>query len=414
VIMYIAKKNVFFTIFLFLLIYYPPIIGINLLHIIACFSYLYLIKNHCYLRKACKERIVLLIVGFGFILIWLLAVCLIEKKPFAVGIGYLQIVLEVLPATIAVGIYCVKKNITKEEFLDLILVVGTIQGIISVIAFVFPDVQRAILNQALKYGFDNQKYSSFLGRRYFGLAYNLVTYVPVCQSFLTIIVIHLALDKKIKYLYMVPFLIFSAIINGRSALIILCVGMGMLFIEQMRKLDVAKTLKISFITIIFLVLLIVLYNNLENWSPRTYMWLEQGIEEIKMFIFEGETGTYLSSITNVSDLMPKGTEFFAGIGEMSIGGNSRGIASDIGYINYLWMGGAVFLILVHCQFFYIIASLLKYSKKSAILRFAGIYIFIIMIIFNVKMPIFSLNEMTIMTIMIYSFLVIKKHNENKA
>lgn len=407
------KSNILLILFIFFLIYYPPIIGVNLLHIIACFSYIYLIKNFSYLRKACRQRIELLVIGFSILIVWLLLICLIEGNSFGVGIGYLQIVLEVFPSAIAVGICCHKKGMNKDEFFEVLLIAGTIQGIISVVTFVFPNIQEIILNQALKYGFDNQKYSSFLGRRYFGLAYNLVTYVPVCQSFFAVMAIRWALNKKIHYFLMVPFLAFSAIINGRSALVILGVGLVMLFIEQLKKVDVLRFLKIALIATLLLMILGFIYSKLEIWSPRTYMWLDQGIEEIKMFVLEGETGAYFSTISNVSEVIPKGSEFIAGIGEMSIGGNSKGIASDIGYINYLWMGGVVFFILVHCIFFCIIFSVSKYSRRSNTFKFISSYLFLIAIIFNVKMPVFSLNEMMIIIMMIYSFLIIDRSYDNK-
>lgn len=400
-------RKIHLIIFLFLLIYYPPIININILHILAVVSYTYLFINFSYLKKKILfNKVIITIAMFFCMIFWLFLCCLLGGQVFKITIGYLQIAIEVFPATLAVAIYCFKSGYTKEEFLDILLFTATIQGIISVITFVLPDVQAMIIDSALDYGFNQQKYSSFLRRRYFGLAYNLVTYVPVCQSIFAVIAMRLVVKKKMRYIWTIPFLVFSGIINGRSSIVILGVGVVMLLLEQLKTNSFFHHLKLISLISGGVLLLLFLYNSMELWSPRTFIWIKQGLEEIKLFIFEGESGTYFSTLSNVSSLLPKGLSIIVGTGEMSIGGNSQGIVTDIGYVNYLWMGGIIFAVLVHFVFFKILLVINRRTKKDPMFRFLGIYLLLSVLIFNIKMPVFSLNEVTNIIILLYSYCIV--------
>lgn len=393
--------SVTLLIWMFLLLYYPPIFNINMLHIVAAVSYTYIYKNYRFYSK---------IGGFnkvakGILLlsapsIYTMAVCMGREGLALEFVGFMELLIEVIPSSFAIAIYMKKKGYKTEDYIRVLLIVGTLQGIISVLTFIFPDLQLMIINRAIMYGFDAEKYRSFANRRYFGLAYNLVTYVPVVQAFMAVIAMrYLAIKNKI-YILMIPFLLFSAIINGRSSIVILIIGIMILFLEQIKRARADRMAKIICIAIILSAVCFIGIRSFEFISPRTFIWLSDGIKEIFLLFTKLDMrGSYFSTLLNWNEYLPRGVKFFFGIGELSIGGNSYGVSSDIGYINYLWLGGIVLFLLLHCFYFSILYLIRKVNNKTV--RFSAVFLFLICIIFNIKMPVFLLNECSIMIVMTY-------------
>ncbi len=407
--MIIVKKNnvsLILIIWIFLLLYYPPILNVNMLHIVAVISYLYLIKNYKYFlkiggfNKAAKEMLLLLAIS-----IYMIIICTAGEGSVLGFVGFMELLIEVIPSSFAIAIYMKKRNYTKEDYIVILLMVGTIQGIISLISFLVPDFQSIIIHRAIIYGFDSEKYSSFLNRRYFGVAYNLVTYVTVVQSFFSVLTMRYFINKRKKYILMTPFLLFSAIVNGRSSIIIIIIGIFLLICEEVKKANGESLIKIICMTLFFLFLLIIGIKKIEFISPRTFIWLTDGIKEIFLFFTKLDMqGSYFSTLLNWNKFIPEGINLFFGVGELSIGGNTFGVSSDIGYINYLWFGGAILFVLLHWFYIDIIYQIHKTSNKT--IRFSAVFFLLICFIYNIKMPVFLLNECSIMIIMMYVVTII--------
>lgn len=404
-----GKHNFVFIVFMFLFIYYPPILNINMLHIIAILSYVYLVFHY---KIIASNKILNILSGnickIMIVCVYSIIIAIINTGFLSDTIGFLQLFLEVIPSSIAAALYMKKKKYTLYDSMNLLIILGIIQGVIAILAFAFPSLQQFLVQRAIHYGFNASKYNSFLDRRYYGLAYNLVTYVPVLQSFLAVISLKLAIDRNKKYFIALPILIFSAIINGRSSTIIILIGLVLLILEQIIKRQSYKFIKLIAVFSIGVYVIYYFIGKLELVSYRAYTWISEGLWEIFFFITERNMeGSFFSTLNSWKLYIPSGMKFIFGIGELSIGGNSSYIATDIGYINYLWLGGIILLVLLHIYYFDMIIQMYQIgrNRKNSLIIFYSIFFIITCVIFNIKMPVFLLNEFSI--VLILSFITLK-------
>ena len=383
----------FFIIFLFLFINYSPLLRINMLHVIAFFSCFYLLLNYKYVKT------------YGLIGYVLSMLCMIGFVSSSILFGtnhymsllmFFEYLIDIIPSALVCVCYSNKYNIKKDDFLKIIFWVCFIQGILSLVTFIFPPFQMIFVYKAINYGFNAVKYSTFLGRRYFGTSYNLVTYLPVLQSLVSVILLEYSINKERKFFLLLPAIIFSALINSRSSLILLAIGF---FIILFRKINLKRIVCMALGGTLLIMIFVFLFENLSVFSEKTYLWLNQGFIEIYNLLFNGKIEGYFTSLIDWQKKIPTGLYFLHGIGEGSVGGNSFGVASDIGYINYLWLGGINLFLLLHIFFFSIFIYFIK--DKNEYIRMFGILAFVFTVIFNINMPIFFLNECTVLFIVFY-------------
>lgn len=390
------KYDPFIVLYFFSLLYYPPLFSTNLLHIVSIIGVIYIICNKKVIYRFEVNEFKRIIGDFLLIVVYLLFVSVVSHSDFSLVITYLRIIIEIIPSCYALVCMCEKRDYKKYDFLNLLLITAMLQGIFSVIIFVVPNAQTIVLEKAITYGFDAEKYIGFLNRRYFGLSYNLVTYTPVVQGCCFILGLQLALNRKSSYYLMLPFILFSAIINSRSSFVIIGIGMVLLLLYNFRKVVVLRFITAFIILILFFNQILI---KIKEIAPATYSWMTNGINGIYLFLGGHGRTDYFVSLTNWTSKLPKGIEFILGIGEMTILGNRYNVATDIGYINYLWMGGIIFLFLINWIFIKMIWKIYK-KEKDRNIRLFLICIIISIIVFNIKMPALLLDEFTILILSI--------------
>lgn len=394
-----APKKLPIVIYLFILIYYPPILKVNLLHIVSLIAYAYLLINIGMARRlvkkvgSTKHIIFFLIVG-----IYLLFIALGNSNNLNYSFVYVQYAIEIIPCCLMVLLFFVKNELTTEDFMDVLLWVGTIQGILSLISFAIPSFQSYTLQKAINYGFNEAKFNSFLRRRYFGFAYNLVTYTPLVQSSLLIYAIHKERTGRIRYLIFAPFLLFSAIMNARSPILLIAVGIVMmLFVGGNIKRNVA----LFIFTAATLVVVSYFLTRIEAISYRSYSWLMNGIEELSSIIRLDSSNSYISGVRNITNLFPQGKNFLFGTGAIVIGSSIQSVSTDIGYVNYLWLGGIVFFFVINIYFIKAETRIINNVRTNDSVKVFAVHILLTTLIFNYKMPIFLINEYSIIIILVY-------------
>ena len=184
--------------------------------------------------------------------------------------------------------------------------------------------------------------------------------------------------------------------RSRSSFVIIGIGMVLLLLYNFRKVVVLRFITAFIILILFFNQILI---KIKEIAPATYSWMTNGINGIYLFLGGHGRTDYFVSLTNWTSKLPKGIEFILGIGEMTILGNRYNVATDIGYINYLWMGGIIFLFLINWIFIKMIWKIYK-KEKDRNIRLFLICIIISIIVFNIKMPALLLDEFTILILSI--------------
>lgn len=396
---------------LFLLIYTPSFISINILHIIGILSWIYIFLKNKAIDKIVNIKIVLnLFMIFAGLAVYISLIAIINGNSILASISFLYWIVDIIPASIMITCYIARHNYTIIDLINILLITGIIQGITALLAFTNNAIQNYFINQLISHGYDDVliKLSSF---RIYGMASNLTYSTPVTQSILAIISIYMSINRNWKYIFITPILAFSAIINARVSIIIMIIGFFCIIFYD-KKLSLKKFFKIIilFITIIILINSGIIF--IKNNAINTYRWIYEGYKEILMF-FEGDTSYgYFNYITNTEKYpLPEGINIFFGVGQYIMGKNKYIVSSDIGYINDLWLGGILYCTILYITFGNMLINILKSDGgKYNLNRFIFLLFTITLIVSNIKGFIFSTNDFTTLLFIFYSYMVLQKHN----
>lgn len=288
-----------------------------------------------------------------------------------------------------------------------------IEGILVVLSYFFPVVRQCFLNIMLKNS-GNTRYADmdFISYRAYGFADTLLDTFGYGMGLVVGLCI---LSKKINKLEIITIILctFSVILNSRTGLAIILISVVM----KLFSIVYGKKLKINVKTILYLsILILVVYVFISSGyiSDLTLSWIMGGFESILDFVFRRNSNYTLGSMKNsmfTKDFWTLPNEFLAklfGTGHSCFGTYKiNGIASDVGYVNYIWVIG----ILGTCVLMFFIAFLFINKIKNTCCRSEKIDLLFLMISFYfmfIKGNIITYSAGTFITILFF----MRKENSN--
>lgn len=404
------KFNLFIIAYVFCFIYYPPFFGINILHFLSSFAWLMILFQDKFASKVIlKSKIAAPFFILMISICYSLTIILIESTSLLSIYGLFLLLIEIIPCSIYISMYCIKKRYTYVDILRLLLIVGTIQGVISLVTFVNPNIHNRIVDYLVASGY-TEIFSLLKKYRLFGFAGNLTFTMPIVQAFLAIMSIYLAITFNFRYFFYAPLLIFSGIINARNAMVVLLIGLCImgLYLLFLRFSKGFKRLAVVIIPVI--ILLPILSGIIEIFSPQTFNWIKTGFEEIKAFT-SGDNIGYFSYIAYSKPLQHlQGLDILFGKGYFILG-NKKGISSDIGFYNDIWFGGIIYAILIYSAFMKIVLSIFRIKTKQG-MKFLASFMGMTLILANIKGPVFKYNELVNLSTLLSTFLAAKYSNNH--
>ncbi|WP_370672673.1 hypothetical protein [Leuconostoc lactis] len=249
-----------------------------------------------------------------------------------------------------------KIGYSKYEVMATFLNVVFIQGIIAVLMLVIPSFHNVALNLYYAGSAENIFISA---KRIYGISSEYTFTTPVLNGIFGVIAVFLSIKKAKVYLTYVPIILMLVLLNGRTGLIVFCIGAIIVILKNTRRFGhIIGLLLISGIGVYSVFYLLSIF------SPNTYGWILSFFSDTSN-LFQGQaTGNY----SHLSMQFPEQNIVF-GYGYRIYNLNSivTGITtyqrSDIGYANDLFLGGIVYLLLLYIPIFYYILSSDKRSKK---------------------------------------------------
>jgi hypothetical protein len=334
----------------------------------------------------------------------MLIICLITGNISSIA-SILALTFEVIPAAYVFAYYC-KKHYASKVILDSTILAATIQGIIALIAFLFPSVQDAIISKFIQYGMD-AGILYMIGWRMYGFSYTLAYACPVVQAIMASVCLYLGINKKSSYLFYVPLLAFSTLINARAGMVVLVIGFFTVFVTSI-KLK-AQNVRSLLIGVVILLIAVPIMSNFLS-ETTTAHWLKSGIEETKDFLSGQRLGqySYFNYLTNRGKYqLPNTIEgILFGTGHIT---RKTSAATDIGFINDIWLGGLIYCLFISLFFIKaainIVFSYIK-ERKTAVVISAGLSIALILCDF--KGQCFGWNEISVLVLLFYVFCLYEK------
>lgn len=354
-------------------------------------------RNYINLLKSYKKEFILLLLPLTYVLFR----TFVGGDSVFIGRHILGIV-DTFLVPIALVVFAIKNGITTENmFIRSILMVGALASVISVACLFFPELQSYIKYTILNLQPDMPLYwNTYRG---FGLAMSLTSSFAYIQGFLFVLGCFYAKENK-WFLFFLPAVLLSVVLNARTGLVILMVGM-MFFVLSQR-----KRLGMYFLgLIVALVVVIYLPGTLSIFgvSSDTINWVSVIFTDIDNIATTGDIGqsTTGGKLFGSMWIIPETTtELMIGKG-YSLFRHQVEDTSDNGWILQLNYGGIVYMFFLYLIALQMLSVLYKSGRKSF-----ALYILLIFLIVNTKSSLFPNNEVFRLLMIIYIFFKLINRN----
>ena len=377
-------------IYMFLFIFTPFILPFsNVIHLLALIAYFFLFKFFW------KEFITFFRIK-SFIYFIILHFCLIFLaflyflfEPDFVNIYNLLVTLfEVLPICLFITFYLSQSNISYVKFLELILFLGFVQFVFVLLALIFPSFRDLTMTYFPK-GVNFDDYFSILGEyRMFGFTRNYTFSMPLFMGFCTIISFVLGNFVAKKYFFLIPFYLFSIVVNARIGLVSLPIVIIVLFLYKMRYNFFGQIFGLIVVgTFVFVTIGYIEMKDGESSEYSVWTWLNDGFKEIGS-LSKGEKSGNMESLAGEMWFFPEPEYLLLGTGENAFQ-NKNNKKSDIGYVLNLYYGGIIFCSLLYYSYYRIMSI---YDRKSLVQKSLFVSTLLFLFFANFKGLVFSPHE----------------------
>jgi hypothetical protein len=400
-----SRPNIYIIVFIFLFMYSPWLLSINISHILVLIALagVFLNLNRAiYLLQKTQLSKLLLIFIFSFC--YLAFTVIINNENIFNLYPYMLLFIEVPIIILYLVLYFDKHRYSFNSVLNIIIVVSMIQAILGISAFLFEDVKTFLIELVINNisEADRNKVIGFAWYRFNGLSGFLNSTTPVNQ----VIVASICLYKGIyfnqkKYLILVPFLIFSAIINARIAFVIIIFSIILLLLFSR---NVKGILKIFGLLLLIPLISYPFSLMVEEQTGYVGIWIQRGLTEVLGIFIGSSQGTEtINALLGDHLVFPGIIGFLFGTGH-DIYGTSRtlGFASDIGFINSIWFGGIGLTIFLVVGFLWYYQNLNKLDRESKLFKFLYILFIGTFLLCNFKGNVVSYNDFIVLSLLLTS------------
>lgn len=379
------RKKVFLSLFIFVLLFSPPILpGLRLMYVLTLFSGLMIVAM--YKREALKiardsqlSTIMKFLLGLsGYIAVVTLLSGNFHSPYFVDSIGKLLLTGPALGICLIYLILVFKRaKYNINDILKIIVYAGLIQAILSVLTFLFPDLKMFFIsimqhNVGTPALFDQFQVES----RLFGFAGDMFDRFGYGMGMLAAIPALLAYNTgRMRYLAIVPLFIITTILNSRTGILILIVTVIPLILLIIKKYSFnMRNAKAMLGSLIIIAITIIggiqaisgIYetgnDNIKGYTVSNYQSLFD--------YFSGNTSN-VDSRDNTAELLfsnrfwelPDGfmaLTFGTGHSKYKVEGLRH---SDVGYVNDIWMFGLLGALVAYAILIRFTLGIRKYGSQ---------------------------------------------------
>ncbi len=331
----------------------------------------------------------------------------------------LRIIQNLTPILLLVGVLIVndeldKLNYTKEKKYKFIIGLGIIQSLSAISMIFIPALRNVAYNIFYKGSTEINRYIS--ESRIYGICDGNYTYsLQVLTSFIALFSFCFAYFYKEKKYYFYSFVILvTTLLNGRTGLLIFMIGIAYLLIREMiYSKKFFSNLKIIFLIAIAIA---VICSFVIIFLPNTVRLMNHAVNDIYSFVTEDDYNTETGYLVDMIKVPDSFTDKIFGAGYRIYGraGIDYGctLASDIGFINDIFMAGIFSVALLYNSFLFLIFNIKNVNYNSKFEKVTSIIILIAMILSNVKGEFFR-SQMQISTVLIILIFMLMEEKKNE-
>lgn len=280
------------------------------------------------------------------------------------------------------------KNEGDISFIDFLIRIGLAQAILSFAMVISPSFKE-VANLLYTQGTPLPSFiSNITNERIYGIGSDYTVMLPFIQALLAVLSTHLFFRMlEQKYILYSLILISSSFLNNRTGFYIYLVVFFIYIVHFLiGKLSLKKIL------IFFTILMSIISGLLITITlfPDRFETLFDGVKDlIALFLGGASTDEDLIALTSTHVVFPTGINLLIGTGHKIYGRFGIalfGYGSDIGYINDIFKGGIIYMVILYFTIF-------RYIYKYLNDRFLSIIIIIFLLIANYKATVLSASPM---------------------
>lgn len=399
------KKNrlneMAFILYIFGFIFAPPIFPkINFIYIIFIYSFLKIIimrkkiVSEVFLTSKIKRFCTGMSLAYLYVLIIMVLVMPVQNAGF---INYLKTIYRfilITPVTITCIMYIIIRakqlNYDIYDIINAIIKAGMIQAIISIMMFLSPTIKEKLVQIMFNNTGDSITQNLWVyQRRLYAFSNSVLDSFGYGTGILAALPFYLAYKSKIRYLFYIPILLIVPLLNSRTGLLIFSIGFVCSIPIYITRMRIIKLLKIIGVILIIIISLSGVYKIVYNVNPTTVTWVENGISDFISIFNKSSLNNNAGYKESTSVLfsknkwyLPNGLGLILGTGHNVYEANGFE-HSDVGYINDIWLFGAIGIVLFYSQLFMLLIGTKK-IKKDRELKFLFYFLGVAFLVANIK------------------------------
>ena len=396
--------DIFLIFGLFCIIYNPPIFSINSMHVIGLISWIILVFSAGTSKNIIPKYALKLILSFAIFAGYLFFIsALFNHGTLYVFYTHIYFLIDIIPFGVVVRNYFVKKNRPYNDLFSILFTTTLIQSFIIVLAYIYSPFQQFLISRFVSYGYKSV-YVSISRYRMYGFSGGLTFATPILHAFVSILMFYYAIkDKKKRYYLFSLLTLFSAIINARTSIVVAAVGIVCLTLFS--RIELGKKIFLFFGECALVLLLYYLVPPiLQSVSMESYLWVEDGINQIKSFFIGDTSEGYFSYILSSEQypLPSSAVGILLGTGHDVFGSASQslfGVSTDVGFINDLWKGGILYVL---CYYIFIVSLFIRMIRKdNYLVSFMGLFSLFSYPLLMFKGSIFDMCDLTNFIVIVF-------------
>ena len=400
--------------YIFVAIFQPPIFSFSTIYLWGILTLILLMKDYkLNLALPSESKLlefynVLMLLSFYCVIISVFNILFIDSRDFYSNrIHWFARLFLMTPIELLFVWYihdrCIKWNFSLQDIIDMVGIVGALQGCCAIAAYVSPQIRNFFLihhQSIIKNGY-------FLSRRGYGLSGVLFDTFGYGMGLIAgIILLAEGISRRRKYVYITLSLI-ATFLNSRTGLLLFILAIVLYLCKSKNfnntLLKIISTMILLFFVIVYVVeplLVIGIKSDNVNIS-----WASGALKNVLAFLNGEQKITEVSFLlgvdrfpTNVFDLI-----FGTGHDIFSVS-KIIGFHSDVGYINMLWEFGIIGSAFFFICFMKLVKTALDAASYSE--KFIGIFIMLSFLLVLMKANLIGYSPGIIVTyIVLFSFIL---------
>ncbi len=262
---------------------------------------------------------------------------------------------------LTVIVFFMKKiGYTKDEGIRVILNLAAIQGVVCALMLMIPSFKNVanilfINSSSFKEG------DYILSSRIYGIASDYTYAFPISHGLLCGLSLFVGFNGQKRYIVFSIFILLSVLLNGRTGFLIAIITLLLACVISIKNKRNALTVLVFMLFILLVAVLLVF--QLKEIFPNVYTFAFGLFRQIS------ERSGTIKYLFETNFYLPEGLGFIFGEGHMVFGGEAIQygyMATDIGFVNDMFMGGIIYVFLRYFAVGIIIFGKTKQRKNADI------------------------------------------------